>query len=150
MSHSYTSLAYHLVFATKHRQPFITQRIRKRLFEYMGSVIQRIGGRHIITNGPYDHAHQLCFLPPSITVAEAVMKVKSYSSGWVHRTYPEMKGFGWQIGYGAFSVGRREIGTIRNYIARQLEHHNVQSIEDEIMDLLKEHDVEWDDRHLFD
>jgi putative transposase len=150
MSHSYTSLAYHIVFATKHRQPMITKKIRKQLFKYMGNIIQRIGGRHIITNGPLDHAHQLYFLRPTIAVADAVRHVKSCSSGWVHRTYPEMKDFAWQIGYGAFSVGRRELDVIRNYIARQLEHHNAQQLEEELVVLLKEHDVVVDEVHLFD
>jgi hypothetical protein len=44
MSHSYTSLAYRIVFATKHRQPIITKKIRKQLFEYMGNLVHRIGG----------------------------------------------------------------------------------------------------------
>jgi putative transposase len=150
MSHSFTSLAYHFVFATKHRQPLLVPEIRLKLFRHMGGVINELGGRHIITNGPLDHAHQLCFLPPDLTVAEVMRKVKSYSSGWVHRTFPEMPEFAWQCGYGAFSVGRREVDVIRNYIARQLKHHNVKPFEEELFVLLREHDVEFDERYIFE
>jgi putative transposase len=150
MSHSYTSLAYHFVFSTKHWRPLLVPKIRRGLFHYMGDTIEELGGHHIITNGPLDHVHQLGFLPPDVTVAEAMRKVKAYSSGWVHRTYPEMQDFAWQIGYGAFTVGRREVDTIRNYIARQLKHHKVQLFKEELLELLREHDVEYDERYIFE
>jgi putative transposase len=149
MSHSHTSLIYHLVFATKYRRPQIVLGIRDALFAYMADVITGFGGHHIITNGPPDHAHQLCHLPPDITVAEAVQKVKSYSSGWVHRTFPDYRDFAWQVGYAAFTVGRDEIAAVKLYIERQLEHHKSQRFEEELARMHREHGLEIDPRHPF-
>jgi putative transposase len=150
MSHSYTSLAYHIVFATKYRSPYLTPKLRKHLFPYMADAIRRLGGRHIITNGPDDHVHQLCILMPDITVAEVVQKVKSYSSGWVHRNFPELERFAWQIGYAAFTVGPKEIGRIERYISRQQEHHGKQQLKDELAQMFSEHDIQFDEQAPFE
>jgi putative transposase len=150
MSHSYTSLAYHFVFATKYRHPFLSPDFRPHILAYLADTAERLGGRHIITNGPEDHVHQLCFLPPDITVSEFMRVLKSNSSGWVHRTFTELKDFSWQTGYGAFTVGRRELATIERYIARQIEHHRKRPLLAELTQIYREHGLSFDERSLLD
>jgi hypothetical protein len=57
--------------------------------------------------------------------------------------------FAWQEGYGGFTVSRSNITTVRNYIARQEEHHRKRSFQDEYIDLLKKHDIEFDEGFLW-
>jgi hypothetical protein len=44
-------------------------------------------------------------LPATLSVAKAVQLLKGNSSKWIHKTFPKIRSFEWQEGYGAFSIG---------------------------------------------
>jgi REP element-mobilizing transposase RayT len=67
--------------------------------------------------------HILARLHASVPVARLAGVMKGTSSGAVRRGLAPAADFGWQSGYGAFSVGPREVPTIERYIASQKEHH---------------------------
>jgi REP element-mobilizing transposase RayT len=54
--------------------------------------------------GTTDHLHALLSLPGMMSFAKAVQLIKGGSSKWINETFPRQKKFGWQEGYGAFSV----------------------------------------------
>jgi putative transposase len=66
----------------------------------------------------------------------------------VHEEIDEGR-FGWQDGYGAFSVGASEIEAVRAYIAGQEAHHRKVTFQEEYRALLQEHGVEYDERFLW-
>jgi hypothetical protein len=72
--------------------------------------------------------------------ADFVREIKKASSVWAAQHRPD---FEWQIGYGAFSVGRGDLPGIVQYIANQEEHHRKISSADELRTILKEHGVEY-------
>src|SRR5271165_1972845 len=55
--------------------------------------------------GVSDHVHLLVTLPTRLAIAKAVQLIKAGSSAWIHQTFPNLRNFAWQQGYGAFSVG---------------------------------------------
>jgi REP element-mobilizing transposase RayT len=55
--------------------------------------------------GVSDHVHLLVTLPTTFAVAKAVQLIKTGSSTWIHQSFPNLRDFAWQQGYGAFSVG---------------------------------------------
>lgn len=57
--------------------------------------------------------------------------------------------FGWQEGYGAFSVSRTQIEEMKRYIRRQEEHHRKKTFQEEYLDLLRENGIEFDERFLW-
>jgi putative transposase len=59
MTHSYSNLLIHTIFATKDRRPLLDVEIRPELFAYMGGIIKKLGGKPILINGPRDHVHAL-------------------------------------------------------------------------------------------
>ena len=67
----------------------------------------------------------------------------------MHETFLELADFGWQEGYGAFSIGISQIDDTVAYIARQEEHHRKQSYQDEFRAILKKHGVEWDEKYVW-
>jgi putative transposase len=73
--------------------------------------------------GVDDHVHMLLSLPAVVPVAKAVQMIKGPSSKWVHETYPDLRDFAWQEGYGAFSVAVSQVDDTVSYIQRQEEHH---------------------------
>ena len=53
-------------------------------------------------------------------------------------------------GYGAFSTISARLPALRRYIAAQEEHHKKESFKDEYRRLLKEYNVEYDERYIWD
>ena len=77
--------------------------------------------------------------------------IKSNSSKWVNEQQPILDfKFGWQIGYGAFSVSESRVRGVRNYIQDQERHHRGRTFKEEFVSLLKKHGIEYDERYLWD
>jgi REP element-mobilizing transposase RayT len=147
---SFTCLHYHLVFSTRRREPLITPALRPRLYEYLGGVIRAEGGHPVTVGGMPDHVHVLARLSHTRAVADVLRVVKANSSKWAHDTFPAAAGFGWQAGYGAFTVGRSSLDAVRRYIDNQEEHHKERSFQDEFRVMLRQHDLAFDEQYLWD
>ena len=81
--------------------------------------------KSILIGGIENHVHLLLGLPPTVAVSKAVQLIKGGSSAWLKDTFPWTRGFGWQDGYGAFTVSRSLVPEVENYIRNQREHHRV-------------------------
>ena len=44
-----------------------------------------------------DHVHVLLSLPATIAISKAMQLIKGNASKWIHETFPELHGFGWQL-----------------------------------------------------
>ena len=86
----------------------------------------------------------------TISISEAVGKIKSTTSSWVNQRHKLPEPFHWQAGYAAFSVSLSLLEAVRDYIRRQPEHHAKQSFQDEWRELLRRHEIEWDERYVWD
>ena len=150
MPHSYTNLVCHVVFGTKGREPWLQNEIRPAVLHFLGGGIKENGGIVLEINGMPDHVHILAKLRPDRTISDLLRDIKARSSGWIHSTYPDLVGFAWQSGYGAFSVSRSQVNVVRSYIQRQEEHHRDKPFAEEFVRLLIAHDVEFDERYLWD
>ena len=100
--------------------------------------------------GTEDHVHVACTLPRTVTVSKLLEELKSHSSGWLKRQHPQCVDFGWQKGYGAFSLGQSKLEALVRYIDHQKEHHATVSCEDEVRELLELYGIEYDERYLWD
>lgn len=149
MGHTYTALLTHIVFGTKYRQPLLDEELKPRLFAYMGGIIRDLGGIAHLINGPNDHIHILASLPPTRSLAEIMCVVKTNSSRWVHEQFPMRKKFGWQTGYGAFSVDHAGLEVVKRYIANQEEHHRTKKFHEEYLSILEEYGMEYDERYMW-
>ncbi|HEV7475504.1 MAG TPA: IS200/IS605 family transposase [Pyrinomonadaceae bacterium] len=144
---SYTNLLYHIVYATKGRAPLITNLLRPRLHEYLGGIVKGLGSIPIEINGVSDHVHLLVKLRPTISVSEFLSKLKSNSSNWGKRQTKDR--FAWQARYGAFTVSESQVENVRRYIRNQEKHHLRMSFEEEFKALLKAHQLDFDEVHLW-
>lgn len=150
MAGTYTKLVYHIVFSTKNRQPFITEQIEQELYKYIGGIVRGIGGSCLEINGMPDHVHLLALLPPKVAVSDALRDIKANSSKWVHETKSALRQFGWQDGFSAFSVSKSQIEPVRQYIIDQKSHHKKHDFKAELLGLLDKHEVEFDERYIWD
>ena len=147
MSDTFSNLSVHVVFSTKDRIPMMTKRVRKRVFPYIGGVIRGLGGTVIAIGGMPDHAHLVARLPTNMCVADFVRKVKANSSRWMNERDTQMK-FGWQSGYGAFSISQSVVSSVAQYVRNQERHHRSRSFEDEMKMLLTRHGIDFGERYL--
>lgn len=58
--------------------------------------------------------------------------------------------FSWQEGYGAFSYAHSQMNQVYQYILNQEEHHKNQTFKEEYLSLLKEFEIEHDEKYLFE
>ncbi|HVS83301.1 MAG TPA: transposase [Pyrinomonadaceae bacterium] len=149
MSHSYVSNLMHCTFSTKERYPFIDSELELRLWPYIGGIARENRMKALAIGGTRDHLHALLSLPGTMSFAKAVQLIKGGSSKWVHDTYSRYKKFEWQEGYGAFSVSASQARKTIAYIQSQKEHHRKRTFQEEFLDLLDKHGVEYDSRYVF-
>ena len=149
MSHSFTNSLFHCIFSTKNRKPFITDELQSKLWPYMGGIARENRMTAIAVVGVEDHAHILLAIPSTMAIAKAVQLIKGGSSKWVHDTFPKIHRFEWQEGYGAFSIGVSQVETTVKYIAGQREHHQKKSFQDEFLEILKRHKINYDPRYIW-
>jgi REP element-mobilizing transposase RayT len=143
--HSYSSSLFHCVFSAKERRNLIVSKIRERLWAFLGGTARELGMKVLIVGGIEDHVHLLLSLPATISVAEAIHKLKANSSRWVHQTFPARRLFGWQKGYGAFSIGVAQAETTIQYIKNQQEHHRKIDFRQELAAFLEKHGLAFQD-----
>ena len=150
MSHTYTSIYIHCTFSTKRRLPTIRPGLRDRLWAYIGATAAHNGMKALTVGGTADHCHALISIPPTLSVARALQLLKGSSSRWVHDTFVNLGDFGWQEGYGAFSIGVSQVEDTIRYIRNQEEHHRRMSFEEEFERFLRKHGLPYERDQLFD
>ncbi|MCE5238127.1 transposase [bacterium] len=147
MPDSYVAVYLHIVFGVGQESTELYKATRAPLYRYIATLVGSRRGTPVLINGTHDHVHILASLPRQQAVQDFVRDLKANSSRWLHDTFPDMRGFSWQKGYGAFGVGVRGLATVRAYIANQEAHHQEQSFRDEVRRFLSDQGIEFDEAH---
>jgi putative transposase len=83
MAQSLAKVYLHAIFSTKNRAPVLADEWRDELFRVLGGTVNNLGCQSLIVGGIVDHVHLLFQLGRTITIADALGKIKSTSSLWV-------------------------------------------------------------------
>jgi len=151
MPQSLSAVYIHLVFSTKHRRPLLRDAARREsLHAYLGSVSKNLDCPPILVGGIEDHVHLLCRFGRTIAQAEGVKELKRVSNLWLQEQGPDYADFQWQGGYADFSVSQSRLVEVKQYIAGQEEHHRKLGFQDELRALLRRHEIELDERYVWD
>ncbi len=124
----YTQLYLHLVWATWDRLPLITEDMESRLYAAIAAKCRQLKCEPLAINGTEDHIHVLLRLHPTVSVARLVKEVKGASSHLVTHEIKPNEFFKWQGAYGAFTICKSDVPTVKAYIRNQKRHHAEQSI----------------------
>lgn len=115
---------YHLVWATKNREPLITEPLESVLYDAVQSKSQSLGCPVLAVNSVCDHVHVAVSIVPTLPVADWVKLIKGVSSHAVNETLPSKEQrFRWQKSYAVLTVGQRHLPMVVEYVQRQKEHH---------------------------
>ncbi len=147
MANTYSSLFYHLVFSTKERRRFLKPDIERRIWDFIGGIARHNGLTPIRVGGADDHIHALLLAPPKYSVSQIAKIMKADSSRWIKREFGQ-ESFSWQDGYAAFSVSKRTVPKVKQYIESQRVHHGRMSFGNEYRRLLDLHEVDLGDERF--
>ncbi|HYW06613.1 MAG TPA: IS200/IS605 family transposase [Longimicrobium sp.] len=128
MLRSHTELYFHLVWATVDRAPMITPELRGNVYAAIGAQSKKTATELLAVGGMPDHIHVLVRLPPTLAVAELASRLKGASSYVARRAAHGSPAFGWQRGYGAFTVSRSVVPHVRAYVLNQEHHHETNDL----------------------
>ncbi|HMH42888.1 MAG TPA: IS200/IS605 family transposase, partial [Pyrinomonadaceae bacterium] len=149
MPQSLSVVYIHLVFSTKARRQFLSDvEVRNALHAYMGGISKQLDCPPIQIGGTEDHVHLLSRFGRKITQAEWVKEIKRISNRWLKNQGTEYAHFEWQGGYADFSVSQSNLEEVKRYIANQQEHHRKMSFQDEVRELFRKHEQEWDEKYV--
>jgi len=151
MPESLAKLWVHLIFSTKNRFPFLTDRIlRLDMHAYLATVLRSYDCETKIVGGVEDHIHALYALSKNRSLVDVVKETKRTSSVWIKRVADSQRKFAWQRGYAAFSVGQSQTVDVIRYIENQEEHHKRVTFQDEYRTFLRRYSIEFDERYVWD
>lgn len=140
----------HLIFSTKYRVAVLDDSWRDELFSYIGGTVKDHKAVLLKAGGIEDHIHLLMKLHPQFAISSTLQLLKANSSRWINEHHKTPSRFQWQRGYGAFSVSQSMVSTVKKYIANQREHHRTQDFKQEYLQLLRLHEIEFDERYVFE
>jgi REP element-mobilizing transposase RayT len=146
----YLCVNLHIIWSTKGRRGLISTQWSDHLYAYIGSVARFKNARLIEANSQPDHIHLYISMPSTISIGDLVNALKANSTRWIRQTFPNGKWFSWQEGYAAFSVSSSQENAVIEYIHNQAEHHKRRDFQEELLDLLRRHGIEYDPRYVFD
>jgi REP element-mobilizing transposase RayT len=116
----------------------------------MGGILKGMECMPIEINSEPDHVHVLFMLGRTVAVGEVVGGLKKSATDWLRARSPQYAGFHWQSGYGVFSVSQSAVETVRKYIRNQRQHHRGKSFMDEYRAMLEKHEIEYDERYVWE
>ncbi len=150
MPQSLAKLYVHLVLSTNNRERVLADEDRGDLHAYMGGILKGMDCMPIEINSEPDHVHVMFMLGRTVAVGEVVGGLKKSATDWLRARSPQYAGFHWQSGYGVFSVSQSAVETVRKYIRNQHQHHRGKSFMDEYRAMLEKHEIEFDERYVWE
>jgi REP element-mobilizing transposase RayT len=150
MANTYTQIYVQVVFAVSGRQNLLCKDHKEEIHKYITGIVTNRGQKLISINSMPDHVHILLGLKPDTALSALMREIKASSSKFINERGWVRGKFNWQEGFGAFSYGHSQLGTIIRYIQNQEHHHQRRSFKDEYLALLEKFDIEFDRKYVFD
>lgn len=150
MPQSLSKVYIHLVFSTKGRTDTIPKARLKEIHAYLAQILNNNNCSAISVGGIANHVHLLFVLSKTNTLANIVRLLKSNSSKWINEHNSYLSHFGWQDGYGAFSVSQSQVQKVVDYIENQETHHHKKTFKEEYKQLLDAYGIGYDEKYMWD
>ncbi|MEN8248223.1 MAG: IS200/IS605 family transposase [Bacteroidota bacterium] len=141
MPHSFNNIWIHAIWSTKNWQNLILPQVEKEIFNHMHKQFNEMGCKVKVINGMADHVHCLFMLNPQKAITEVMKQIKGSTAYYVNQSDLIRDKFGWQTGYGAFSVSESQIEKVHSYIINQKDHHKKRSFKEEYHEFLKRNGI---------
>ena len=124
LNHSVYQHEYHIVWGTRYRRKFLKEYVKPEFEKALQEIEEKYPTIHIVVmNINNDHVHLQMEIPPNLSVAVVVKKIKWYTSKVFKKRFKFIRemyldGNIWSVGYFVSSLGLNET-QIRRYIEWQ-------------------------------
>lgn len=143
MTHTHTRIWIHIIWGTKNHRKCLFKEVGKKLYRHLIDLGNEIDVPLERLNIQPEHVHGLINLPSDKCLADVLKELKGESSHWINDSHLINGKFGWQRGYGGFSVSISQLEKVKRYIENQSEHHRIKTFQEEY--------DEWNKRYgIFD
>ena len=149
MANTFTQIHIHAVFSVQNRESIISEIWKDELCKYIAGIVTNNKHKLLAINGMPDHIHLLIGMRPTQSISDLLQDIKGNSSKWINQKGLVRGKFSWQEGFGAFSYSKSELPSVIKYIQNQQEHHKHATFREEYLKLLKDFDIDYDERFVF-
>jgi putative transposase len=148
---TYTQLLYQFVFGSKDHSPFLDSSNEDPLFGYIAGILQNKKCHSYIVGGCSNHIHIVTHVHPTLCPAFLIKDIKAASHSMILKNRHDYSKFpGWQVGYSGFTYHISSKRFLIDYVQNQRVHHLHESFHDEIIRLLRENEIDFNEDYLFD
>jgi REP element-mobilizing transposase RayT len=92
--------------------------------------VEELKEQPLMINGMPDHVHLLLKMAATQNISKLVKDLKGSSSRFMNNAIENQgQSFEWSRGYGAFTVSKKDVDLIANYIKNQKTHHQKGNID---------------------
>ena len=146
---TYTQILYQIVFGSKDYTNFLHRENQGLLFGYIVGILN-IRDCHSYQVGGYgNHIHIVTHIASTIALADLVREIKRASHEMMVRDKKSFQHFpGWQVGYGAFTYHISMKPILIKYVLNQEQHHKGVLFRDEMIQLMKDNLVLFNEDYL--
>ena len=145
---TFTQIIYHIIFGPKNHQKTITANYRQELYKYFRGILKNKKCHLYRMGGSSDHIQIVTHLHPLISLASVVKDIKIASSVFVREKNLFPIFTGWQDGYAGFACSFKDKDRLIEYVKNQEEHHKTITFREELIELLIEQGIEFDEKYL--
>ncbi|MGC9342266.1 MAG: transposase [Bacteroidales bacterium] len=149
MANVYYQSTVQLIFAVRKREALITPDFKITLLKYISGFLMNQDHKPLAVNCVADHLHILFGMRPC-DIPALVNDLKSDSSEFVNRKKLSRFHFQWQDSYGFFTYHLSDRKRMIRYVENQERHHYGKTFREEYVETLKDHDIEYNEKYLFD
>jgi REP element-mobilizing transposase RayT len=145
---TYTQILYQIIFTPKNHEHTLTADRRMELYKYIWGILKNKKCHLYRIGGISDHIHILTHVHPSVSLSSIVKDIKIASVAHIKSNQLFSKFSGWQDGYSAFTYSINDKDRLTEYVNNQEEHHKKISFREELIGLLNEHGIVFDEKYL--
>lgn len=146
---TYTQILYQIVFGSYDYSPFLTLENEKIIFPYIAVILKNKSCHPYIVGGASNHIHIITHVHPALAPAYVVKDIKLATHKMIMQNKKSFSNFlKWQVGYSSFTYHISAKYNLIKYVENQREHHKIVTFKQELIDLLKEHSVNYDEKYL--
>lgn len=143
---TYTQILYQIVFGTYDYTSFLTTENEKMLFPYIAVILKNKSCHSYIVGGAGNHVHIITHIHPTEAPAYLVKDIKIASHKMILQNGKSFSHFTkWQVGYSLFTYHISAKMNLIRYVENQKEHHNIFSFKEELIELLKDNSVDYNE-----
>ena len=146
---TYTQILYQIVFGSKDYTNFLNRENQGLLFGYIVGMLNKRDCHSYQVGGYGNHIHIVTHIASTIALADLVKEIKRASHEMMVRDKKSFPHFpGWQVGYGAFTYHISMRPVLIKYVLNQEQHHKGVLFRDEMIQLLKDNLVSFNEDYL--